>query len=68
MKMKSHLWGILGQWDILFLNFTSIGFTNLALIATTSAFVKKKRSMMRHLKKNRETNGGQIKEQDVPLT
>ena len=33
-----------------------------------SAFVKKKeRSKMRHLK-NRETNGGQIKEQDVPLT
>ena len=26
--LKSYLWGILGQWDILLLNFTSIGFTN----------------------------------------
>ena len=40
---------------------------HLYLIVTTSAFVKKKSSKMRHLKKNRETNGGQIKEQDVPL-
>ena len=26
--VKSYLWGILGQWDILLLNLTSIGFTN----------------------------------------
>ena len=25
---RSYLWGILGQWDILLLNLTSIGFTN----------------------------------------
>ena len=24
----AYLWGILGQWDILLLNLTSIGFTN----------------------------------------
>ena len=38
-----------------------------SLIVTTSAFVKKERSKMRHLK-NSKTNEGQIKEQDVPLT
>ena len=37
-----------------------------SLIVTKSAFVKKKSSKMRHLKKICETNGGQIKEQDVP--
>ena len=26
--LKTYLWGILGQWDILLLNLTSIGFTN----------------------------------------
>jgi hypothetical protein len=28
LHVRSYLWGILGQWDILLLNFTSIGFTN----------------------------------------
>jgi hypothetical protein len=37
-----------------------------SLNVTTSAFAKKKRS--KTSKKIRETNGGQIKEQDVPLT
>ena len=46
----TYLWGILGQWDILLLNLTSIDFTK------------------RHLDKIRETNGGKIKEQDIPLT
>ena len=34
----------------------------------TSAFVKKERSMMRHLKTICEINGDQIKEHDIPLT
>ena len=38
-----------------------------SLIVTIPAFVKKKSSKMRHLKIC-ETNRGQIKEQDVPLT
>ena len=28
LMAKAYLWGILGQWDILLLNLTSIGFTN----------------------------------------
>ena len=27
LMAKAYLWGILGQWDILLLNLTSIGFT-----------------------------------------
>ena len=45
-----------GEWDILLLNLTCIGFSNFSLdvsslIVTASAFVEKKRSKMRHLKK-----------------
>ena len=62
--------------SILLLNVTSISFTNFiwmsSLIVTTSAFVKKLNSKM----KQRGTTfsdmdangGGQIKEQDIPLT
>ena len=61
----SYLWEILGQWDILLLNLTSIDFLDVSSLSFfTSADVLK----MRHLKKIRETNGGKIKEQDVPLT
>ena len=51
------------QWDILLLDFTLIGFTSFiwmyhpGLIVTASAFVRKKNSKMRNLKKNREING-----------
>ena len=63
---------MLGQWDILLLDFTFIGFTDFylgvsSLIGTTSAFVKNKSSKMRP-EKIRVTNGGQIKEEDVPST
>ena len=52
----AYLWEMLGQWDILLLDFTFIGFTDFylgvsSLIGTTSAFVKKKNLKMRHLKK-----------------
>ena len=30
-ELPTYLWGILGQWDILLLNLTSIGFTNFFL-------------------------------------
>ena len=42
-----------------------------SLIVTKSVFLKKERSKMRYLLSNLqiyETDGGQIKEQDVPLT
>jgi hypothetical protein len=53
----------LGIWDILILNFTSIGFTNFyldvsSLIVTTSEFVKKKNSKETS-KKICENNGSQ---------
>ena len=48
-------------------NLRSMGHLTLqiSLNVTTSAFVKKKNSKMRHLKKSVKTNGGQIKEQDL---
>ena len=46
-----------------FTNFFSVS----SLIVTTSGFVKRERSKMRHLKKFVKPNGGQIKGQDVPL-
>ena len=55
------------------LNLTSIGFTNFVrclifeFFFFTNADVVKQLKMG-HLKKIRETNGGKIKEQDVPLT
>ena len=52
-----YLCRILGQLDILLLNFTSIGFTYLG-VSIFNCFVKKKNSKMRHLKKF-ETNGSQ---------
>ena len=52
-----------GQWDLQRFHKFSLDVSYLTV--TTSAFVKKKSSKMRHLK-NRETNGGQIKKQDVP--
>ena len=39
-----------------------------SLIVTTSAFVKKRKVNDEVPKKIRETDGGQIKKQDVPLT
>ena len=49
---------ILGQWDIMLLIFTSIGFTNFLDVSSLSfSFLQLK---MRHLKKIRETNAGTI--------
>ena len=64
LSMHSYLGGISGQWDILLLNLTSIGFTiffRCLFFFTNSDVVK--------IKDEGETNdAGQIKEQDVPLT
>ena len=64
LSMHSYLGGISGQWDILLLNLTSIGFTiffRCLFFFTNSDVVT--------IKDEGETNdAGQIKEQDVPLT
>jgi hypothetical protein len=52
----SYLWELLGQWDILLLSLTCIGYTNFL---TTSAFVKRIKIKNETSKKIRETNGGQ---------
>ena len=60
LQRGTYLWGILGQWDILLLNLISVGFTNfLDLSFFTNADVVTIKDA---------TNGGKIKEQDVPLT
>ena len=51
LSADAYLWEILGQWDILLFNLSP--FLDVSsLIITTSAFVKKKNSKVRHLRKN----------------
>ena len=61
-----------GQWDILLLNLTSIGFTNFFRCFIFDFFFFTNADVVtikdETLKKIRETDAGQIKEQDVPLT
>ena len=71
----SYLRGILGQWDILLLNLTSTGFMRFfrCLIFDFFFFTNVHTDIVTikdesAIKKIRETDAGQIKEQDVPLT
>ena len=63
-QLGSYLWGILGQWDFLLLNLTSIGFTDFfrCLIFGLSflQMLILLQSKMRHLKKICETDAGPI--------
>ena len=69
---KTYLWEILGQWDILLLNFISIGFTILFRCLIFNCYnisiCKKEKLKDEAFNKIHEANGSQIKEQDVPLT
>ena len=55
------MWGILGQWDILLLNLTTIGFTNFLQMSHLYdiSIYKKEKIKDETSKRIRESNGGQ---------
>ena len=68
---SQYLCKILGQWDIFLLNLTFIGFMNSIytfFVCYNICICKKGKVKEDAYKKICETNGGQIKEQDVLLT